>query len=94
MTINDLNDWIEQNPTPVNIDESSDEEEDDTHVFVEERKIKHVDAVNYIDNVLKWGKQNNIDLDRLTPLRELQKDAIEMSLKIPKTQTAINVFFK
>lgn len=96
LSVSDLNEWIENNPS----NQDEDEDEDDNHDVEEvdneehlEQKIKHVDAIKSFEICIQWATQNNVDVSALMALKDLQEQAIKKSFSIPKKQTLLNQFF-
>lgn len=75
-------------------DVESDTNGEDNIPSEEESRIKHDDVVKYFEICIKWAQQNNIDATKSLMLRELQEEAIQKRLQVPKIQTKINNFFR
>ncbi|XP_037806580.1 jerky protein homolog-like [Lucilia sericata] len=96
LTADDLNQWINDADTDFDENETSEceENEENDNPFVVDIKIKHTDVIKHLEECIKWGEQNNIDVSKKIVLREIQEEAIQRSLKLPQKQTSIKNYFK
>ena len=58
-----------------------------------EMKIKHSEVIKCFDICIQWGSQNNMNISKQLVLREIVKEALQMSLQVTCKQTSRNVFF-
>ena len=58
-----------------------------------EMKIKHSEVIKCFDIFIQWSSQKNINILKPLALREIVKEALQMSLQVTCKRTFINDFF-
>lgn len=95
ISTDDLNRWVENNPTPEDEDAEENQDDDDGEDSENvEPKIKHEDAIKHFEICIQWGQQNDIDDSKSMVLRELQECAMQKKISIPKKQSLLDQLFK
>lgn len=96
LTVDDLNEWIQDDVHQIESDESDNTHEDEEREIPSDAppKVKDLEAIKCFDVCIRWSQENNIDLSKELVLREIQEEAVRKSLNKSQKQTLINQFFK